>query len=91
MKVSPSGVWSLIRQTFGEWSEDKAPQLGAALAFYTALSILWRRRFFCRTFSVGVLLIADSFLRCRAHSGIRQPVRIQDCAGQKRRAAERSR
>ena len=29
----------LIRQTFSEWSEDKAPQLGAALAFYTTLSI----------------------------------------------------
>ena len=28
MKVGPSGVWSLIRQTFEEWSEDKAPQLG---------------------------------------------------------------
>ena len=39
MKVGPSGVWRLIRQTFREWSEDKAPQLGAALAFYTALSI----------------------------------------------------
>lgn len=39
MKFGPSGVWSLIRQTFREWSEDKAPQLGAALAFYTALSI----------------------------------------------------
>lgn len=31
--------WSLLRQTFTEWSDDKAPQLGAALAFYTALSI----------------------------------------------------
>jgi membrane protein len=39
MKVSPSGVRSLIGQTFREWREDKAPQLGAALAFYTALSI----------------------------------------------------
>jgi membrane protein len=39
MKVGPSGVWGMIRQTFREWSEDKVPQLGAALAFYTALSI----------------------------------------------------
>lgn len=39
MNVSPSGIWSLIRQTFREWNEDKAPQLGAALAFYTALSV----------------------------------------------------
>src|ERR1044072_6162997 len=34
-----SNVWQLLRQTFAEWSEDKAPQLGAALAFYSALSI----------------------------------------------------
>jgi membrane protein len=32
-------VWSFLRKTFADWSEDKAPQLGAALAFYTALSI----------------------------------------------------
>jgi membrane protein len=31
--------WSLIKQTLAEWNEDKVPQLGAALAFYTALSI----------------------------------------------------
>jgi membrane protein len=37
--VSPGKIWSLLRQTFADWSEDKAPQLGAALAFYTALSI----------------------------------------------------
>ena len=33
------GAWELLRQTFADWSEDKAPQLGASLAFYTALSI----------------------------------------------------
>jgi membrane protein len=32
-------TWSLLGQTFSEWSEDKVPQLGAALAFYSALSI----------------------------------------------------
>jgi membrane protein len=32
-------IWKLLRQTFAEWSEDKAPQLGASLAFYSALSI----------------------------------------------------
>lgn len=37
--MSPQSIWSLLRQTFADWSEDKAPQLGAALAFYTALSI----------------------------------------------------
>ena len=29
----------LIREVFAEWMEDKAPRLGAALAFYTALSL----------------------------------------------------
>jgi membrane protein len=32
-------LWSLVRQTVADWLEDKAPQLGASLAFYTALSI----------------------------------------------------
>lgn len=32
-------TWSLIRQTVSGWIEDNAMQLGAALAFYTALSI----------------------------------------------------
>src|SRR5262245_8433115 len=32
-------VWSLISQTFNEWSEDKAQRLGAALAYYAAFSI----------------------------------------------------
>src|SRR4051794_10556649 len=32
-------AWLLLKQTASEWSEDKVPQLGAALAFYTALSI----------------------------------------------------
>ena len=34
-----SSVWQLLKQTFAEWSEDKSPQLGASLAFYSALSI----------------------------------------------------
>src|SRR6188472_944054 len=29
----------LIKQTFSEWLEDKAPQLGAALAYYTVFSL----------------------------------------------------
>ena len=30
---------SLFRQTFRDWLEDKAPQLGAALAYYTVFSL----------------------------------------------------
>src|SRR5947207_1203116 len=29
----------LLKQTFNEWLEDKAPQLGAALAYYTVFSL----------------------------------------------------
>lgn len=31
--------WDLLRSAFTEWVDDKAPRLGAALAFYTALSL----------------------------------------------------
>src|SRR5438045_1535718 len=32
-------VFSLLQQTFQEWLQDKAPQLGAALAYYTVFSL----------------------------------------------------
>ena len=35
----PGAFWALLRTTAGEWSEDKVPRLGAALAFYSVLSI----------------------------------------------------
>jgi len=31
--------WRLLRETVAEWSEDKAPRLGAALAYYTVFSL----------------------------------------------------
>jgi len=31
------GFWGLLSATFNEWMEDKAPRLGAALAYYTAI------------------------------------------------------
>lgn len=34
-----SKIWSLVAQTVKEWMDDKVPQQGAALSFYTALSI----------------------------------------------------
>jgi membrane protein len=33
------GYWGLFREAGRDWLEDKAPRLGAALAYYTALSI----------------------------------------------------
>jgi len=34
-----TGSFSLLKQTFSEWLEDKVPQLGAALAYYTVFSL----------------------------------------------------
>src|SRR6266550_8389218 len=38
-KFTWAEVIPLFKQTFNEWLEDKAPQLGAALAYYTVFSI----------------------------------------------------
>ena len=39
-RASFFGNWfGLLKQTFSEWLEDKAPQLGAALAYYTVFSL----------------------------------------------------
>ena len=33
------GVWSFTQETYNEWSEDRAPRMGAALAYYTVFSL----------------------------------------------------
>src|SRR5579871_184981 len=45
-KTAPKGsplqlknLLNLLKQTVAEWNEDKAPQLSAALAYYTIFSI----------------------------------------------------
>jgi membrane protein len=37
--ITPKNLWGLFVTTFNEWLEDKAPQLGAALAYYTVFSL----------------------------------------------------
>jgi len=37
--MSPKALFDIFKETFKEWSEDKAPRLGAALAYYTVFSI----------------------------------------------------
>src|SRR3954471_12559990 len=37
--LRPANLFAILKQTFSEWSEDKAPQLGAALAYYTVFSL----------------------------------------------------
>lgn len=32
-------AFGLLKQTFQEWMQDNAPQLGAALAYYTVFSL----------------------------------------------------
>ena len=32
-------LWELLRDTYNGWSADKAPRLGAALAYYTVFSL----------------------------------------------------
>jgi membrane protein len=32
-------LWELLQETYSEWNKDNAPQLGAALAFYTIFSL----------------------------------------------------
>ncbi|MGI9087158.1 MAG: YihY/virulence factor BrkB family protein [Chthoniobacterales bacterium] len=37
--LRPGNLLAILKQTFNEWLEDKAPQLGAALAYYTVFSL----------------------------------------------------
>src|SRR5215213_7252195 len=34
-----ANIWWLLKQTFSEWSDDGAPRLGAALAYYSIFSL----------------------------------------------------
>lgn len=37
--MKPAIIWSLLKATFREWNDDKAPRLGAALAYYSVFSL----------------------------------------------------
>jgi len=37
--VNTKDIWNILKSTYAQWSSDKASELAAALAFYTALSI----------------------------------------------------
>ncbi len=37
--MKPGDLWGLLKKTFAEWSEDKAPRLAAGLAYYTVFSL----------------------------------------------------
>jgi membrane protein len=38
-RLRPRVVWSLLGETFSEWYADRAPRLGAALAYYTVFAL----------------------------------------------------
>jgi membrane protein len=38
-RLTPTVVWSLLDETLHEWYEDRAPRLGAALAYYTVFAL----------------------------------------------------
>ena len=38
--LQPTQRWTLLKQTFTAWSNDKVPRHGAALAYYTVLSLV---------------------------------------------------
>ena len=37
--MNPKAVFGLLKDTYNDWSEDKAPRLGASLAYYTVFSL----------------------------------------------------
>src|SRR5262245_61405499 len=37
--MNTQAIWELVKNTFNDWSEDKAPRLAAALAYYTVFAI----------------------------------------------------
>jgi membrane protein len=37
--VKLRGIWPLLKQTYAEWDRHQAPKLGAALSYYTVLSL----------------------------------------------------
>jgi membrane protein len=39
LRAMAAVAWDVLTATWAEWSEDRAPRLGAALAYYTAFSI----------------------------------------------------
>ena len=36
---SPSTLWPMVKRSASAWSDDFAPSMGAAIAYYTAFSI----------------------------------------------------
>ena len=38
--LRPAELWTLLKDTFAAWGRDKVPRHGAALAYYTVLSLV---------------------------------------------------
>ena len=59
--LSPANLWSMIRESISRWSDDFAPSMGAALAYYTVFSIA--------PMIIIIIAIAGFFLGREAASG----------------------
>jgi membrane protein len=74
----PRAAWQLLKEAFADWSRDRAPRLGAALAYYTVFSLV--------PFLVVVIaLIGLVFGQQAAESAILE--QIADLVGQQSAAA----
>src|SRR5689334_11727517 len=40
MRLQPAQLWNVLKDTVRAWSDDKVPRHGAALAYYTVLSLV---------------------------------------------------
>ncbi len=37
--MNTTAIWDILKETFSDWSEDRAPRLAAALAYYTVFAL----------------------------------------------------
>src|SRR5689334_15885383 len=68
MRGFAGSSWSLVQEAAKDWVEDKASQQGAALAFYSVLSLaplvviaLWIAGFFAQFFMQDTSSIGEQF------------------------------
>ncbi len=68
-KMSEIQVWPLLKQTYAEWSEDKAPKMAASLSFYTATSIA---PLAVAVLGIGTLVAKNKFTPKQVHDTLAQ-------------------
>src|SRR6476620_293965 len=74
VSFSPSKAWRFVTLTYEKWSRDNVPQLGASLAFYTALSIA---PLLVISLAVGAFVFGDEAARGEVASQMRSLIGSQ--------------